>query len=188
MRERRYSYRDALKVAEFLIDRLVPCCERMTIAGSLRRHKEDVGDIELVLIPKIEIREDPEKLFDYKEVDLFDENLQKLIKDRVIEKRLNEKGSECWGMKNKLARHLLSGIPVDFFSTTESSWWNYLTCRTGPAESNQRVAVAAIEKGWKWTPYGPGFIDEKGRVIPVLRERDVFEFVGLPYQEPENRK
>ena len=36
-----------------------------------------------------------------------------------------------------------SGIPVDFFATTEEAWFNYLVCRTGPAELNTRIASAA---------------------------------------------
>jgi hypothetical protein len=29
-----------------------------------------------------------------------------------------------------------TGIPVDLFAATEDNWWNYLVCRTGPADSN----------------------------------------------------
>ena len=42
----------ALMLAQGLIETLRPHCERIEIAGSLRRGKPDVGDIELVCIPK----------------------------------------------------------------------------------------------------------------------------------------
>jgi DNA polymerase/3'-5' exonuclease PolX len=90
-------------------------------------------------------------------------------------------------------RHVASGIPVDLFATTEACWHNYLVCRTGPAESNIRIAAAAKARGWKWNPYGEGFSrggplagPEEARAL--RSEREVFEFVGLPYTEPEERR
>ncbi|MDE2021280.1 MAG: hypothetical protein KGJ13_13170, partial [Patescibacteria group bacterium] len=80
-----------------------------------------------------------------------------------------------------------SGIPVDFFSTAESSWFNYLVCRTGGADNNCQIALAANRKGWKWNPYGAGFTDQHGQMVPARQERDVFELVGLPYRDPWDR-
>ncbi|MBU2597552.1 MAG: hypothetical protein KJ757_08345 [Planctomycetes bacterium] len=42
----------AKAIAEELKSLLEPACERITIAGSIRRQKPDVGDIELLCIPK----------------------------------------------------------------------------------------------------------------------------------------
>lgn len=89
--------------------------------------------------------------------------------------------------KNKLLRHVESGIPVDLFATTEASWWNYLVCRTGGAQTNVRICNAAIAKGWNWAPYGAGFKTREG-LVPVHSEREVFEAVGLKYLEPEERQ
>jgi DNA polymerase/3'-5' exonuclease PolX len=115
-----------------------------------------------------------------------DAALNSLIDDGILAKRKNVKGSEMWGEKNKLAVHVRTGVPVDFFATTESAWWNYVVCRTGPGESNIAIEVAAQRKGWKWNPYGEGFTDG-GKVIPVRSEREAFELVGLPYKEPKDR-
>ena len=84
-------------------------------------------------------------------------------------------------------RHVPSGIPVDLFATTEACWFNYLVCRTGGADNNLAICFAAQRAGWKWTPYGPGFTRGSGEVHLVRSEREVFEFVGLPYLEPEQR-
>jgi len=89
-----------------------------------------------------------------------------------------------------------SGIPVDLFATTEECWYNYLVCRTGGKETNLAICRAANAKGWSWTPYGPGFTCHPGEVSPeeyteqhlVHSEREVFEFVGLPYLEPRDRR
>ncbi len=41
-----------LQIAEKVKAQLAPHCERIEIAGSIRRKKPDVGDIEIVAIPK----------------------------------------------------------------------------------------------------------------------------------------
>jgi hypothetical protein len=53
------SYALARKLADNLIAHLAPSCERIEAAGSLRRYKPTVGDIELVCIPKINTRYAP---------------------------------------------------------------------------------------------------------------------------------
>jgi DNA polymerase/3'-5' exonuclease PolX len=61
--------------------------------------------------------------------------------------------------------------------------------RTGPSESNVRIAEAAKAKGFKWHPYKPGFSEEAtGRVFPMGSEEEVFRFVSLPYAEPWERQ
>ena len=46
------EYSKAILIAEKVKAELAPHCERIEIAGSLRRKKEFVGDIEIVAIPK----------------------------------------------------------------------------------------------------------------------------------------
>jgi DNA polymerase/3'-5' exonuclease PolX len=185
--EKRYPWGDAMEVAEEIRSAIEPACARIEIAGSLRRHKADVGDIEILYIPKMREQDDPGKLFEKRTVNLADDMIRALISGRILECRLNSKGSRVYGEKNKLMRHVASGIPVDLFATTPEAWWNYLVCRTGPAALNKRICNAAIAKGWHWMPYGVGFqrIDEPDHV--VRSERDVFDFVALPYLEPEER-
>jgi DNA polymerase/3'-5' exonuclease PolX len=122
-----------------------------------------------------------------RQVNLVDLELDLLLKAGTIEKRLNVRGSESWGERNKLARHVTSQIPIDLFEATPANWFNYLVCRTGSAESNTRIAGAAQAKGWKWHPYGSGFTDHEGNPVRVLSEADVFSHAGLPYLEPWER-
>lgn len=42
----------ALKIAEGLVCEFGPYCERVEIAGSIRRGKAEVGDIEIVAVPR----------------------------------------------------------------------------------------------------------------------------------------
>src|SRR5436309_8123113 len=43
---------EAERIAAAIVADLAPSCARIQVAGSVRRHKEVVGDIELVAIPR----------------------------------------------------------------------------------------------------------------------------------------
>ena len=176
-----------MKVAAELCAALKPACEKLVVAGSLRRRKPDVGDVEILYIGKTEVRQDPADMFASITVNLADEVTAALEKSGVLERRKNVNGSEMYGPKNKLMRHLATGLPVDLFAATVENWHNYLVCRTGPADSNTRICMAAQERGWKWNPYGAGF-SRDGEIRPMTSEEEVFAFVGLPYAQPEERR
>ncbi len=60
---------------------------------------------------------------------------------------------------------------------------------------NTEIASAAQRKGWKWNPYGVGFSKERKALRKttidlhcVASEREVFEFVKLPFLEPWERE
>lgn len=176
----------ALRVAEEIIERLRPSCSEIIIAGSLRRGRREVGDAEILFIPRIV--SEPLDMFSTVAVSLADKELNRMISDETISKRPSKNGQTVWGDKNKLATHH-SGVPVDFFSTTLESWFNYIVCRTGPADSNIRIATAAKKLGYTWNPYGTGFTSQAdGSVIPMPNESAVFEFVGMSCLPPEHRK
>lgn len=165
----------AKAIAEELKWRLEPACERVEIAGSIRRQKPHPNDIELLCIPKF-----------VGSVDQLDREIGALMIQGILGFRLNKLGSRVYGPKNKLLVHLPSGIGVDIFSTTEECWPVALAIRTGPKESNVAIATAAQRKGWRLRAYGSGF-DTPNGPIHCQSEREVFELVGLPYQEPWER-
>ena len=184
--KKKYPRAEALKVARHVCLKLADACPRLICAGSLRRRKLEVGDVKIFYIPDFEIVADG--LFDTQRLNKVDRILDQFIAEGILGRRKNVNGSEMWGEKNKLAVHVASGIPVDFFAATEANWFNYLVCRTGGAENNRQIAVAANNKGWTWNPYGPGFSRiGSGEKFSVTSERDVFDFVGLPYREPWER-
>ncbi len=183
--KKKYPRALAMEVAAELCRELKPACVRMVVAGSLRRRKEQVGDVEILFIPMFE--EVPDGLFDVRLENRADQVLQALIGRGVIKARENVNGSTAWGAKNKLAMHVRTGVPVDLFTATAENWFNYLVCRTGGAQSNLNIAMAAQGKGWKWNPYGAGFTNHVGELERVESEADVFRLAGLPYKEPWER-
>lgn len=168
----------ATTIAESIKQSLKGTCERIEIAGSIRRRKSDVGDIELLCIP----------LFD--DIgDKLDQRLFVLVEMGMLHYRLNKKGATTYGPKNKFMVHSASGIGVDIFSTTAECWPVALVVRTGGKVTNQRISMAALRRGMRFHAYGRGFTEEAGPKEWICKtERDVFQAVGLPYLEPWERE
>ena len=186
--EKKWECEQAIPVARHLYDRLNRVAKEICFAGSLRRQSPLVGDIELLYIPVFVEEDDPDDMFGTKEINLTDREIEAMISERVLEKRLSSSGKQIYGSKNKLLRHMESGIPVDLFAATEECWFNMLVCRTGPSQSNIRLCTEAQKRGLKWNPYGPGFTCQStGRVIPVESEKEVFDIVGMEFVPPEYR-
>lgn len=191
--KRRFPAAEAMAVAEELVRGLQGQCARIAIAGSLRRRKADVGDIEIVFAPRMLKREAVDFFAPAGEYPATDAVIERWLKFAVIDKRLRADGAvSSWGPLNKHAVFRETGLSVDLFTATVANWWGYLVCRTGPLESNIRICEAARAKGWKYCPYEGTF--SRGGVLAgepehyyPTSERDVFDFVGLPYLEPEAR-
>lgn len=185
----------ALAVVRELLPVLEPVCDRLIVAGSLRRGRAEVGDIELLYIPRIIEVPDEEDFFGRKiRRNGVDHVLGQWLDEGTLLPRLNVNGRTAWGEKNKLALHAASGIPIDLFAATHENWWNLLVCRTGGAATTVAICEAAIERGWEWNPYGDGFSRPNPEragwllIYETKSERDVFEFVGLEYLEPRERE
>jgi len=176
---------DALKVAREVQAMLEPFCERIEIAGSLRREKPLVGDIELLFVPLI--KSGGTDLFGSYEIDFADVEINRLLATGVLAKRPSSIGGFTWGTKNKLGIHVPSGIPLDLFSTTQQNWWVSLVVRTGSRETNLELTTGAQKLGVKLNAYGCGITHSNGNVTQAHSERDVFRFCGVPYREPKHR-
>ena len=166
---------------------LLPACKRIEVAGSIRRGKQDVGDIELLCIPKTT-----------EQTDLFGESLEPenhlnrmldelVASGNVLEKRPNRKGHFTYGPQNKLLLHVPTGIPVDVFTADERNWGMSLLVRTGSREFNIRVMRRFRDLGMKGHAYG-GVTDQDGTVIDCPDEETVFDLLGWRYIAPEYRR
>lgn len=185
----KFPYNEALALATTLLYDLRSSCERIEIVGSVRRMKPEVHDLELLFIPRFQDRPSRTDLFAVVHANLADDVIDRWEHELFLKRRLNSKGSEVFGLKNKLMVHDFSGIPVDLFSTTSENWFNALVCRTGPKELNMTICNGANRMGYRWNVYGSGFTNIKtGEVRETHSEADIFEFVGLPYFAPDQRR
>ncbi len=184
----RFSRHTALIVANELCALLRPHCERMIIAGSLRRGKQWVGDVEILFISKAVTRPKSGDMFADETVSPAQIAIAKMLEDQLLTKRLKSDGTTTWGDQNKLATHVPTKVPVDLFHTTEAAWFNCLVCRTGSAAHNVTIATRAQHRGWKWNPYSPGFTHEAtGEPYAVTSEEDLFRFLAMEFKAPKDR-
>lgn len=149
----------AMKIAEGVVNRLSPYCQRIEVAGSIRRHKPMVRDIDIVLIPS-----DPWNL----------------------SHEVMGLGS-CSLRGDKLKRVTYNGIQVDLYHATPETWATLLLIRTGSKENNIRLATLAKKNGWRLAASGDGLFNEKGQRIAGDSEESIYEALGLPYREPWER-
>ena len=175
--EVRYPYAVALPVAERLRELLAPACERIIIAGSVRREKPDVGDVELVAIPKPA----PSAWFN----DGLDTYLQAMLGAGTLSYRLNKKGSIQYGPSNKFLTDVASGIPVDIFTADARNYGIALMVRTGPADLNVRMMSHFKAIGFKGYIYGVR--NRQGEEQDCETEEQVFRLLGWPFKQPKER-
>jgi len=162
----------ARAIAAELKELLAPACNRIEIAGSIRRQKPDVGDIELLVIPR---------------ADYLDKMLNDLMVQNILAMRLNKRGSRTYGPKNKLMVHPPSGMGVDIFSSTEENWGMALFVRTGPKEWNIKAMSRFRQLGMQGHAYG-GVTLPNGITFACPTEVIVFNLLGWPYTPPEKRE
>lgn len=178
----------ALEAATDVLIRLEDAClpDRCVIAGSIRRQKPEVGDVELLYSPKyVEV---PDGLFDTKPQDQAEEVIARMLADGIIEKRLNVAGHPTWGPLNKLGRHRASGIPVDLFCEPDpDDWFRSLVIRTGPKEMNKLLMETAGKVGIIPHAYGVAFNRPDGTRVIADSEEAVFRICGMAYKEPKDR-
>jgi DNA polymerase (family 10) len=141
-------------------------CDRIEVAGSIRRQKNKVHDIDFVVVTK------------------NDADWQK-ISDKL--KHLKAKPN-CSG--NSVIKAFLpcqSGLfQVDFYRAKPSTFGIHLLVRTGSADHNMWLAGYAISKGMR-IKYSEGLIKDNS-VIAGETEQGVFEALGLPYPLPSERE
>jgi DNA polymerase (family X) len=163
-RSKRFPRGDVANEVEKLLKaiRNVPGVERTEAAGSYRRKKETVGDIDILVVTR-----SPKKVSEAVAVLSF-------IRNVVAQ-----------GDK-KLSFDLQGGIRVDVRFVQAAQWGSALLYFTGDKDHNIAMRKVAIRKGWKLSEYG--LFDRTGKVIASKEERDVYDALGLRYWEPWQRR
>ena len=156
---------EATTIAEKVKRILSPYCQKIETAGSIRRGKPVVHDIDMVLIEKPELR---------------------LVLSSVIASigRITLNGDK---IKSLWYGDNLPGISIDIYLATPATWATLLLIRTGSKDSNIRLATLAKGKGWHLKANGDGLFNESGERIAGETEESIYRALGVPYQEPEDR-
>lgn len=178
----------AARLAEEVAWLLDPCCLRREIAGSVRRRKPHVGDIEIVAIPRL--GEPMLDLFGNESgdgPDLLDRHVRQLLEDGMFAARPDINGHTAVGTRYK--RLLYRDAPLDLFTATEANWGQILAIRTGPGLFSKQLMSSRLQGGW----LPVGVRSEGGQMwrgkaaLEMPEEADVFALVGATVLEPWRR-
>jgi DNA polymerase/3'-5' exonuclease PolX len=194
---------ELIKVQKIAIDicyKLHPFCSKINIAGSIRRKKPEVKDIEIICRPKLAPVSN-DNLFDSGEpkFDIISEFALAIAELGTIEKG-NAKGKY---MKIVLPE----GINLDLFIPDEEDYYRQYAIRTGSADYSFKVIATGWRKlGWVGSDLGlrlekdcietklPGgkskwtCVRNKNNKPPVWdSEESFFKWLNVPFVKPEYR-
>lgn len=182
MSKTKISLCQAEGLASKIISALAPGCERIEVAGSIRRKKETVGDIEIVAIPIVQrnLLGEPTENFPT----LLDQILGSLIMDERI------KRGQRWGDKFRQFHPAAQpNITVDLFLVTPESWGVQFMIRTGSAEFSRKAVTQQSKGGFLHNDchIHNGRVWYHGRDVQTPEETDVFKWLNCGWVEPCKR-
>ena len=156
----------AMAVAEDMVERLstVTGCVSCTYAGSLRRMRETIGDVDILAAAR-----DSKPLMDA---------FTKLPGVAEVIAR---------GPTKTSVRTTTAGLQVDLRVVPPEAWGAALQYFTGSKAHNIRVREIAVRKGLKLSEYGL-FRTDDGELIVSETEEDVYARLGLPWIPPTMRE
>lgn len=156
------------KIATSVLWQLEPHCERIEIAGSVRRRRPTVGDLEIVCIPSA-----------YAPLPLFASGIA-----TVVNQWPRVKGE----LPCKYTQRLLpQGIALDLFMVKPEGFGLQLAIRTGSARwSHEVLARSWVRAGCR--SEGGLLRRQNGTVVPARTERELFDRIGLAWVAPEDRE
>jgi DNA polymerase (family 10) len=161
--EERIKLVEAEETADALLTYLgqVKGIKEMTVAGSFRRRKETVGDLDILVACKKDSKV-MEAFIEYDDA------------DKVVSKG-----------ETRSTMILRSGLQIDLRKVPEVSYGAALHYFTGSKAHNIAVRKLGIKKGLKINEYG---VFRGKKRISGKTEEEVFKSVDLPYIEPELRE
>jgi DNA polymerase (family 10) len=154
---------DALSIANDVIGQLgkLSMIKRISIAGSLRRCRETVGDIDI----------------------LVDSTEPKLVMDTFV--TLRDVSSISAHGETKSSVRLKSGLQVDLRILPPDSFGAGLQYFTGNIDHNVKLRAIAQKKGLRLNEYG---LFRDGEKTAGVNESDIYEALGMDLIPPELRE
>ena len=163
-RKGRVPLHRALATAEAIAERLrkVPHVRSAEVAGSIRRRRETIGDIDLLVSAA--------------EADA----VIRAFKDAPEVEALTATGP------TKCTARLTSGLQADLRIVPPESFGAALHYFTGSKSHNIELRTRAMRRGLKLSEYG--VFDRHGKRLGGATEEEVYRAVGLPFIPPELRE
>ncbi len=154
-----YAEPEVRKIEEAL--RRLPGVEKLVVAGSFRRRKETIGDVDVLAVAG-----KPKAIMD------FFVNMPQVA-------RVYAHG------ETKSAVKIASGLDVDLRVVPAESYGAALNYFTGSKDHNVALRQTAMRHGWKLNEYG---LFKGRKQIAGRTEEEIYEKLGLDYIPPEMRE
>ena len=156
----------ALKTGEQLLKAIenIPGVKKAVLAGSIRRKRSTIGDIDIVVAAGSR-----ERLSMVKKIRLLPQ-MHKILA----------------AGKTRISGILREGIQADLRIVTPDEWGAALLYFTGSKEHNIRLRTLARNRGWKINEYGVYEL-KTGKKIAGATEEGIYALFGLGYIPPEKR-
>lgn len=173
--------REASTIANKIVAHISPAMSRAEVAGSIRRRKPIVGDIEIVGIPGDRNR------------------LLRLLGEVGQTIKPGVPGTVPWtprGDARYIRLRLEEGMNLDLFLARPENWGGLFLMRTGSAADNAGNPfsgfVPSIFKRWKVMSGGGRMTDvmptmPTGEQLWVPEEQDFFDLLEMDFVPPEER-
>lgn len=142
-----------------VVRRLDSSCDRIAIAGSVRRRVPEVGDVEVCVIPSV----------------------ARLPEFRAAVNTWPKVRGDADG---KYTRRKLGVAELDLWIFAPATWACLYVIRTGSKEFSQALVTFAPLVGCK---FSEGRLLSRGVPVPLSEESDVFDTLGLPNLDPRDR-
>lgn len=162
--QKRIPYSTAHSIAQSFIDELITCSaiDAAEMLGSLRRHNQTIGDIDLGIITS--------------NIGL----VETFVKSMKSVKRLVVSGPQ-------LLRVILeSGFQVDIKVSTKAEWGAFLQHFTGSKEHNIKLREFSLAKGLSLSEHGIKDTTT-GKIKTFDDETAFYNYLGLSWIRPEER-
>lgn len=165
----------ANRCAERIMTWLTPHCDRIQAAGSIRRGRPTVNDIDMVAVPKT-----------WQTYDLLGDKLTEGNSTAFeIQRRCLAEGWTIIKSGDQFISWSARGLQVDLWFCTQLTWGTVLLCRTGSKEHNIWLAQQALARGGHWNPHHGLFL--RGEMVTAT-EAAIYAALGLEYIEPSQRE
>ncbi len=133
--------------------------DRIACAGSLRRMKDTIGDIDILAVAP--------------------ESIMETFRAQPYVAEVIAAGDK------KTSVRTTSGMQVDLRLVPAESWGAAMQYFTGSKEHNVAIREIAVKKGWKLSEYG---LFEGERVIASESEEEIYAALGMQFVPPPMRE
>ena len=160
---------EAERLAFKVVQTVENCCEKVQVAGSIRRRREEPNDIDIVAIPKP-----------------FMWTRIPILMQSELDAKFAASGPELIRMHIPFANVPDRQVQIDFYAATPDTWGVILLIRTGSRDHNVRLCVHAKALGMMLSA-ARGVIKD-GQVIASRTEQEIFAALCLDYVAPGDRE